>query len=61
MLGEFYIFMGHRRLEFNDSLRMKVGVKIRQFMAMVMVFSRQHKNSRNWYGIMGGDLDYQTG
>ena len=61
MSGEFYICMGCRQLEFNDSLRMEVRVKICQFRARVMFFSRHHKNSRNLYGIMEGDLDYQTG
>lgn len=41
--------MGCRRLEFYDSLRMEVWVKIHQFRVSVMGFSRQHKNSRNWY------------
>ena len=50
--------MDCRRLEFNDSLRMEFGVKICQYRARIMVSSCQHKNSRNWYGIMGGDLDY---
>ena len=60
MSGEFYVRSCCSQLGFNHSLRMEVGMKIRQFRARVMVFSRQHENSGNWYGITGGDLNYQT-
>ena len=53
MSGEFLIRIGYRWLEFSDSLRMEVGVKIHRFISRVMVFSHQHKNLRILCGIMG--------
>lgn len=43
---------------FFDSGRWDEDSSVR---ASVMIFSRQHKKSRNLYGIIGGDLDYVIG
>ena len=57
MSREFYIRMGCKWLEFYDSLRMEVGVKVRQFRVSVMVSSRQDKYPKNLYGVTEGDFD----